>query len=57
MADENETKFAVIADSKEHPSSLLMHDLSFGRLIDDIVLPYQTNVPFFIDGAPVKADK
>lgn len=31
--------------------------LTFGRLIDEIVVPYDTDEPFFLDGVPVTRNK
>jgi hypothetical protein len=31
-----------------------MTHLTFARLMDEVVLPYQTDEAFFIDGAPLK---
>jgi hypothetical protein len=47
-------KFAVFAEVENHAQPLLMLNLSFGKLMDEVVLPYQTDAPFFIDGAPMK---
>lgn len=46
-------QFAVYANVDGHRSPLLALHLPFGRLLNDIVLPYQTERPFFIDGVPV----
>lgn len=55
MNDENQ-KFAVIAESKNYEKPLYLHDLTFAQLIDDVVVPYQTKQPFFIDGVAVKGE-
>jgi hypothetical protein len=47
-------KFAVFAEVENHAQPLLMLDLSFAKLMDEVVLPYQTDAPFFVDGAPLK---
>ena len=55
MADEQITdRFAVLAETNTHGKPLFLVDLSFPRLMDDVVVPYQSGQPFFIDGAPVK---
>lgn len=47
--------FAVYAVRKSDPQPLIMTQLSFGRLMDEIIIPFQSGDMFFIDGAPVKA--
>jgi hypothetical protein len=49
--------FAVLAEIKDYASPLYLIDLTFARLIDDVVLPYQTDQAFFIDGVPLKREK
>jgi hypothetical protein len=36
---------------------LILTHLTFASLMDDVVVPYQTGEPFFIDGAPLKREK
>ncbi len=59
MADEQEEKkedlFAVYAVRKSEPTSLIQTHLPFRRLMDDIIVPFESGESFFIDGAPVKA--
>ena len=38
----------------DYDKPLFMTGLPLARLFDDIVVPYQTNETFFIDGTPVK---
>lgn len=60
MADEVQKKeplFGVIAEVEGRTKQLVLLNLTFGRLIDEIVVPYDTNEPFFIDGVPVTRDK
>ena len=52
-----EQLFAVYAEAEGHDRPLLQLDLTFPRLMDDIVVPYQSNDTFFVDGAPVSAAK
>lgn len=52
-----ETKFAVVAEKRGHGKSLYLHDLTFARLIDDVIVPYESDKPFFIDGVPLKRDE
>ncbi len=54
--DENQ-RFAVISEKKNYSKPLYLHDLTFSSLMDDIVVPYQSQTPFFIDGVPVKSDE
>lgn len=46
--------FAVWAEAEGQARPLLMIGLTLARLFDDIVVPYQTGEPFFVDGVPVK---
>ena len=59
MAEESEVEslYAVYAEAEGHENPLLQLNLTFARLIDDIVVPYQTNEAFFIDGAPITTEK
>jgi hypothetical protein len=50
-----ESRFIVFAIRKAEPTALLQLNLSFQRLVEDILTPYDEGEPFFIDGAPVKA--
>lgn len=52
---EQEPKFAVIAELKDDDNPRYLHDLSFARLMDDVVIPYQSATNFFVDGVPVNA--
>ena len=49
--------FAVYAEAQGHTRPLFQIGLTFGRLMDDIVVPYESGEAFFIDGAPVSAPK
>ena len=58
MSDvENEQLYAVFAEAQGHQKPLLQIELTFPRLIDDIIVPYQTGEMFFIDGAPLTPNK
>jgi hypothetical protein len=48
-----EPLFGVIAEVEGRNRQLVLLNLTFGRLIDEIVVPYDTDAPFFIDGVPV----
>ncbi len=50
---ESEAIFAVFAEAVDYDKPLIQAGLPFGRLIDEIVVPYQNGEPFFIDGAPL----
>jgi len=49
----NRARFSIFAEVEGHNKPLFMTDLSFARIIDDVVLPFETEAPFFIDGVPV----
>lgn len=57
VVEEAEPLYAVYAEAEGHQKPLLQLELTFARLIDDIIVPYQTNESFFIDGAPITAEK
>ncbi len=59
---EDETKlgdstYAVFAELEGYEKPLIMTEMTFGRLLDEIVIPYQERRPFFVDGAPVDLAK
>lgn len=49
--------FAVFAEVDGYQRPLLQLDLTFSRLMDDVVVPYQSGDMFFIDGVPTTAAK
>jgi hypothetical protein len=53
MIETAKNKFGIYAEAEGHSQPLIMTEIPFGRLMDDIVVPYQTDKPFFVDGAPV----
>ncbi|MBC8555982.1 MAG: hypothetical protein H8D23_40735 [Candidatus Brocadiales bacterium] len=58
MADEHkEELFAVFSEAAGYQKALLLHDLTFARLIDDVVFPLENNESFFIDGVPLSKEK
>jgi hypothetical protein len=57
MVEQNEARYAVFAEAEGHDKPLLQLDLTFARLMDDIVVPYQNDELFFLDGAPLSAQK
>lgn len=54
MEIDQDTKYAVVAESKDYEKELYLHDLSFAQLMDEIIVPYESSQSFFIDGVPVK---
>lgn len=57
VATQSDSLFAVFAEATGHDKPLLQLDLTFPRLMDDVVVPYQSEETFFIDGVPVTAAK
>lgn len=57
MSEEKKELFAVFAEAEGYDNPLILTDLTFARLIDDVVVPFEKNEPFFIDGAPLKREK
>jgi hypothetical protein len=53
--EEKKELFAVYAVRKNEPTPLIQTHLSFGQLMDDIVMPFESSEMFFIDGAAVRA--
>lgn len=52
-----EDLFGVIAELAGRQKQLVLLNLTFGRLIDDIVVPYEAGQSFFVDGVPLTRDK
>jgi len=50
---EEEKLYGVIAEADGYENQLVLLDLSFARLLDEIVVPYDSDESFFIDGVPV----
>ncbi len=58
MTEQEEKKaeaFAVYAVRKSESTPLIQTHLPFKRLMDEVVVPFESGEMFFIDGAPVKA--
>ncbi len=53
--EKKENLFGVYAVRKSEPTPLVQTHLPFRRLMDDIVVPFESGEMFFIDGAAVKA--
>jgi hypothetical protein len=49
----NRASFTIFGEVDGHDKPLIMTKLSFARIIDDIIVPFETGKPFFIDGVPV----
>jgi len=54
---EKEKLFGVIAEVEGFEKQLVLLNLPFGRLIDEIVVPYDKGDSFFIDGVPTTKEK
>jgi hypothetical protein len=48
-----EIHFAILADKKGGPKGLFLHGLTITRLYEHVIVPYEENRPFFIDGVPL----
>jgi hypothetical protein len=57
MNEEKAEFFSILAEVKDSVKKLVLTDLTFGRLMDDIVVPFEKKEPFFIDGVPVNKDR
>jgi hypothetical protein len=57
LEETDQAQFAVFAEVKGEDRPLIMSGLSFGRLLDEIVLPWDSNETFFVDGSPVRPDQ
>jgi hypothetical protein len=55
--DINKATFTIFGEVEGHDRPLIMTRLSFARIIDDIVVPFETEKPFFMDGVPVVKEK
>jgi hypothetical protein len=47
--------FSVYAIRKSEPTPMILTNLHFGRLMDDVVVPFESEGAFFVDGYTVKA--
>lgn len=57
QADPKQSKpevFGIFAEAEGFVQPLIMLNMSFGRLMDEVVYPYQTDTAFFVDGVPLK---
>lgn len=53
---ENDHLFSVLIEAEGYDKPLISTNMTFARLLDDIVVPYEKNETFFADGACVKRD-
>lgn len=49
--------FGIIAESEGYNKQMVLLNFPFGRLMDEIIIPYDTGESFFIDGVPVIKEK
>ena len=54
MMGNDQLRFAVLAEKEGEPRSLFLHGLTINRLYEHIVVPYEEDKPFFIDGVSVE---
>jgi hypothetical protein len=57
MLDSKAELFAVFAEVDGYERPLILTGLTFGRLIDEVILPNEEDKPFFVDGALVDKKK
>lgn len=55
--DNSDVLFIIVAEAEGYERSLTQTEFPFGRLIDEIVVPFKENKPFFVDGAPLTRSK
>ena len=55
--EEKPALFGVIAEMHGRSRPMVLLDLPFSRLIDDVIKPFDQDEPFFIDGVPLTRDK
>jgi len=51
----NDSIFAVSAEKEGYERPILLRDLIFGRLLDEVVIPYEKEENFFVDGVPLNS--
>ncbi|HEX7507619.1 MAG TPA: hypothetical protein VF550_12650 [Polyangia bacterium] len=54
MTGDDEPRFAVQAQKNGLDKALYLQNLTFGQLMEDVVVPYERDDSFFIDGVPVQ---
>jgi hypothetical protein len=53
MSIDSTDKFGVLVEARDYEGTLYLHSLSWGRLMDDVVVPYEKGEAFFVDGVSV----
>ena len=56
-ASETKPLFSVLCQPNDAPGLLFLRELTFARLLDDVVVPFETDEPFFVDGVSLTKDK
>jgi hypothetical protein len=51
---DGELRFAVLAEKEGDIRSLFLHGLTITKLYEHIVVPYEEDKPFFVDGVPLE---
>lgn len=54
MTSDDEPRFAVQAQKNDADKALYLQNMTFGQLMEDVVVPYERDDSFFIDGVPVQ---
>lgn len=49
--------FGIIAEAEGYDNKMVLLNFPFGRLMDEIIVPYDTGESFFIDGVPITKEK
>ena len=49
------SRFTLVAMRRDCPTLLIQMDVPWERLLDDVVTPFDSGDPFFVDGAPMKS--
>ena len=54
---EKPDRFAVVCEERGEERPLYLHDLTFARLLEEVVIPFDQGEMFFVDGVPVSKEK
>jgi len=57
MSEEKKELFAIFAEVEGYEKPLILTDLTFARLIDDVIYLFKKEEPFFIDSVPITQAK
>jgi hypothetical protein len=49
-----DARFAVLVEKDGHTAPVYLHGLTLTRLYEDVVVPYEEDKPFFVDGVPIR---